>query len=1051
MSNKSDFVIADGVLEKYVGKGGVVIIPEETTEIGGWAFYRCDNLMQITIPENVEIIGDSAFYECNNLVNVTIPENVKSIGVNAFYCCRNLTNVVIQRKDMQVGSGAFSDCSKLRNVSIPDGTLLGRRAFNKCPCLADADGFVVIHGIIQYYCGPGGDVHIPEGVTEIGENAFEDCNSLLGVTIPNSTTNIDCEAFRNCSNLSSVTIPDSISTIESGAFRGCGKARFIASEAVNAMIQKNDFAIEQEVLKKYNGNGGDVVIPTGVAVIDCSAFYMCTMSSVTLPPSVKEIRGGTDRKYGAFPYCIGLKNVIILGKTTIGKEAFYKCKELEEVFAPKLPFDSLKKVGLQKQGTEAFIRHTKEYTDPAVKAEYITYLASQKKKLLPAIFAADAEEILNGMADAGKITKKNLEQDFLQPAQQCKAEKCIKFLERLAIEWEIKVEKTSPETNRTKRTENREKNFIIKNEKLVEYRGDGGDIVIPDGVKTIDNRVFQRNTKITSVTIPNSVTVIGSEAFANCSDLKTVVLPENLNDLWWGAFRGCSSLKSINIPASVSKISWRCFENCTGLTSVVVQNNEAVFDSTAFDGCIGLANPQGMIIVNGILFEYVGAGGEVTVPENVRCISDYAFYDCSELTIVTIQEGVAEIGENAFKNCRELTVILPNSLRKAKTAFSGCVCKVQAKRWSQTLNRLLADCVIEEVIADDYSAFPPEELLSRTMKLSKIETWNPNGKNEKAMLAGLKKNVGKLCSLALEDTDVLIFLCDNQLIAAKDIDAFLEEAEKCNDAEKKALLINYQNDIGSENVSKARAKKEKAKEDYAEALVGRISARDPSKGIEDITFVITGKLNNWSSRAEVKKYLENYGAFLGGSVTKKTDYLVTNDTDSGSEKNKKAKSYGAMVISEEDFNDMIGWRFKDASQISIPTWLRSIPSSAFEECQSLRDVIIPKNIMSIGENAFYGCKSLTSVVIPESVTSIGEDAFIGCSGLISMVIPRSLTALENGVFAWCSSLKNISIPDSVTRIGELVFNGCDILTIHAPAGSYAEQYAKENNIPFVAE
>ena len=45
----------------------------------------------------------------------------------------------------------------------------------------------------------------------------------------------------------------------------------------------------------------------------------------------------------------------------------------------------------------------------------------------------------------------------------------------------------------------------------------------------------------------------------------------------------------------------------------------------------------------------------------------------------------------------------------------------------------------------------------------------------------------------------------------------------------------------------------------------------------------------------------------------------------------------------------------------------------------------------------------------------------------------------------------MNIPESVIEIGEGAFAGCGSLTIHAPAGSYAEQYAKENNIPFVAE
>ena len=78
-------------------------------------------------------------------------------------------------------------------------------------------------------------------------------------------------------------------------------------------------------------------------------------------------------------------------------------------------------------------------------------------------------------------------------------------------------------------------------------------------------------------------------------------------------------------------------------------------------------------------------------------------------------------------------------------------------------------------------------------------------------------------------------------------------------------------------MAKAQTKKEKVKEDYTDALVERIAVRDPSEGIEGMTIVITGKLNAWpkvwENWNEVKEYLENYGAFLGSSVTKKTDYL----------------------------------------------------------------------------------------------------------------------------------------------------------------------------------
>ena len=67
------------------------------------------------------------------------------------------------------------------------------------------------------------------------------------------------------------------------------------------------------------------------------------------------------------------------------------------------------------------------------------------------------------------------------------------------------------------------------------------------------------------------------------------------------------------------------------------------------------------------------------------------------------------------------------------------------------------------------------------------------------------------------------------------------------------------------------------------------------------TFVITGSVNHFSNRNELKAYIEERGGKVTGSVTKKTDYLINNDTASASSKNKKAAELGIPVISEEDF------------------------------------------------------------------------------------------------------------------------------------------------------
>ena len=197
MENKQDFVIENGVLNRYEGPGGDVTIPEGVTEIGSAAFFGCTGLTDVTIPEGVTEIGYAAFSGCTGLTSVTIPEGVTEIG-----------------------DRAFSGCTGLTSVTIPEGvTNINLYHFRGTPWLENLGQLAVVNHILLVYQGDGGDVTIPEGVTKIGSEAFSGCTGLTSVTIPESVTEIGISAFSVCTGLTSVTIPEGVTKIFKSVFQ----------------------------------------------------------------------------------------------------------------------------------------------------------------------------------------------------------------------------------------------------------------------------------------------------------------------------------------------------------------------------------------------------------------------------------------------------------------------------------------------------------------------------------------------------------------------------------------------------------------------------------------------------------------------------------------------------------------------------------------------------------------------------------------------------------------------------------------------------------------
>ncbi len=529
-----------------------------------------------------------------------------------------------------------------------------------------------------------------------------------------------------------------------------------------------------------------------------------------------------------------------------------------------------------------------------------------------------------------------------------------------------------------------------------------------------------------------------------------------------------------------------------------------------------MSNAGDFIIENGVLQRYVGSDSDVVIPEGVTRIEKYAFAACYRLKTVVIPDSVTAIGGNAFNSCFDLAQITFGSgiTTMGKEIFG----------WTCDLKKVIVPTCVASLLSkqldatDDLRIDTPElSALSPKLRPCAVLCFAEDGglntdPRYESHIKYIRANAAKLVDMAMKCPSLLSLMCREKLIAAKDIEKYVETAQKTENAELITMLLDYQQ---NKLTGKQRKDAVKQKEKQENAVMDRIIARIDKVGISGLNFVVTGNVFTFENRKELKAFIESRGGKLQSSMSSKTDYLIMNMDGTDGEKKRKAEELGICIITELQFNDLADRQFvidEDGTLIQyrgtgadvvIPEGVRKIGSSLFGGCNgkyinrgNLTNIMIPDSVISIGARAFKECSNLTNIVIPESVISIKEQAFTQCTGLTNVVIPQSVSEIGEGVFwgcssltcveipgsvseiAWqlflyctnltsvvfsdgvtkigdafgyCSSLTRVVIPESVTEIYRDAFRACNSVTIYGKAGSYAETYAKENNIPFVAE
>lgn len=691
------------VLLKYEGAEAVVVIPEGITEIAKKAFFENKTLVEVTMPDSVKVIGEDAFKKCVKLKRIMFSAQLETIGDEAFCGCSALKEVALPDTLKSLGSGAFAGCSKLSKITCTSEVFeLDSDPFHSLGCspntlLLDKNGFLVFNRILYRYDGTDREITVPDGVTHIansvfesGEYSWERKRDIRKVILPDSMKYVGRFAFANCSDLEEFVAPKGVE-YALHAFDGCEK-----------LADEQGMVVIENTLYKYVGKSTELVIPEGVEILADSAFnandyganhIYSKITKVTLPESLKHIGNCTFRgcaslreinfpqgletiDVGAFWDCINLKDITVPETAKIFNQAFNNCKGLADengfVIINGFLFQYLGRdetvtvpESVRIIGNDAFLdTRVKSVTLPE-KLEGLGAAFDHCKWLEEIRIPAGVKAILPYTFRGCTALKKVTLPDAVVAIGKYAFEDCS------ALE----------------------------------------EIALPEGFLELGEYAFKGCTMLKAIRFPAGLKVVPHGICKNCPALKTAEIPEGVEVIGQGAFLRCGSLKKIRFPQSVRKIEAVAFAECKSLSVLEGDDPARDVDLTAFHNCPKLHDKNGMKIIAGVLVEYTGSGGKITVPDTVHTLAPNVFREggeyvyrnfkqyrevgsfkeivipgsvkkvsenvlrgCKNLTQITLADGVEEIGTDAFAQCESLmSVTLPQTLRVlGKKAFAGC-------------------------------------------------------------------------------------------------------------------------------------------------------------------------------------------------------------------------------------------------------------------------------------------------------------------------------------------------------------------------------------------